>query len=208
MSQTGVGTVEEWSKGVKRGHLSTTKWVVDWGAMVVASLANRSTVTTEALEKALQQIDQGCTKSGFARKRSTHLDFYGANITDGPYRTQLTEDLQTGQAMGFDKRGDILPTKPASIPPPDIKLLPFLLGTKVIKYRDEALVQFEHAVENGTLLNWAHVKEHKDYLGKLIWEVHAHQAQPRIRTYTRTNAHIPTSPNPTNSNNTCAGEAA
>jgi hypothetical protein len=208
MRQTGVGTVEEWSKGVKRGHLSTTKWIVDWGAIVVASLANRRTVTTEALENALQQINLGCTKSGFARKRSTHPDFYGPNITDGLYRTQLTESLQTGQAMGFDERGDILPTKPASITSPDIKLLPFLLGTKVAKYREEALVQLELAVENGTLLNWAHVKDHKDYLGKLIWEVHAHRAQPRIRTYTRTNAHRPTSPNPTRSNNTYAGTAA
>ena len=112
MDQTCAGTVEEWSKGVKRVHLSTTKWGVDWGAMVVASLANRSTVTTEALENVLQHIKQGCTKLGFARKRSTHPDFYGPNITDGPYRVQLTEALQTGQAMGFDNRGDVLPSSP------------------------------------------------------------------------------------------------
>jgi hypothetical protein len=48
---------------VRRAHQSTTKWTIDWGAMVVTSLANRSTVTTMSLANVLKQIDLGCTKS-------------------------------------------------------------------------------------------------------------------------------------------------
>jgi hypothetical protein len=79
-------------------------------------------------------------------------------------------------------------SKPPGIKPTDIKLLPLLLTTKLSKYRDEALKQLEDSVASGKLLNWAHDKHHKDYLGKLIWKVparkhnSAHAQAPCIHT--------------------------
>jgi uncharacterized protein YfeS len=77
----------------------------------------------------------------------------------------------------------VLPTKPPSIVPGNIKLLPLLMATKTSKYRDVALAELERAVEEGKLLNWAHNKDDADYLGKIIWEVRARMTSPHLHVH-------------------------
>jgi hypothetical protein len=188
--------------GVSRTH-DGSKWKVDLGVLCVQSLATRNIVTDLALKDIRERIAASLKKGV---KKANKPDCFGPNISDARYKTELKVQLRSGKAMCFDKLGNIKATTPPSILPTDFKLLPLLLATKTSKYRDAALKEMERAVREGKLLNWAHQKQHADYLGKLIFKVGKHHKQPHLRTHCMHLSHV--APTLTHHQHNCVGETA
>ena len=147
-----------WSAMLTRSYEDASKWVVDWEAAQVQSLSERGECTRIAFDKITSTAD----------RNPAFFSPTPGKKGDGSAVSHLLEVLPDFSALHFDKRGDVLESTSPRRHPTSIKLLPLLLRTKLKAMCGVALREYQTAVQQGKLMNWA---SNKESVQKLIYKV-------------------------------------